>query len=76
MGLLSSAASVWALAMSAAVQDAEAFCRQTLCNTQLAAYLNSTFVCWGGDIRQPDAYRLSNRHVLSALEAREPYVLP
>ena len=43
------------------MQDAEAFCRRTLCNSDLAHYLNSTFVCWGGDVRYPDAYKLSNR---------------
>ena len=59
--------------MSAAVQDAEAFCQQTLCNSQLSAYINSTFVCWGGDIRHPDAYRLSNRYVLSAVKSQFLY---
>ena len=43
------------------MQDTEAFCRRTLCNSDLAHYLNSTFVCWGGDVRYPDAYKLSNR---------------
>ena len=61
--------------MSAAVQDAEAFCRQTLCNSQLSAYLNSTFVCWGGDIRHPDAYRLSNRYISSDLKLNSSCVL-
>ena len=62
--------------MSAAAQDAEAFCRQTLCNSQLVDYLNSTFVCWGGDIRHPDAYRLSNRYALSALKPHSYFILP
>ena len=59
--------------MSAAVQDAEAFGRQTLCNGQLSDYLNRTFVCWGGDIRHPDAYRLSIRYALS--ESRSHFFL-
>ncbi|EIE19724.1 UBX-domain-containing protein [Coccomyxa subellipsoidea C-169] len=40
--------------------DTEKFCRETLCNPELVEYVNSTFVCWGGDISYPDAYRLSN----------------
>lgn len=43
------------------LQDAENFCRQTLCNSDLAHYINHTFVSWGGDVRYPDAYKLSNR---------------
>ena len=43
------------------VQDTGAFCRQTLCNSDLAHYINQKFVSWGGDVRYPDAYRLSNR---------------
>lgn len=43
-------------------QDTGKFCRETLCNTELVDYVNSTFVCWGGDISYPDAYRLSNRY--------------
>ncbi|KAK9918295.1 hypothetical protein WJX75_002911 [Coccomyxa subellipsoidea] len=41
-------------------QDTDRFCRETLCNPELVEYVNSTFVCWGGDISYPDAYRLSN----------------
>ena len=43
------------------LQDTETFCRQTLCNSDLAHYINHTFVSWGGDVRYPDAYKLSNR---------------
>ena len=48
------------------LQDTETFCRQTLCNSDVAHYINHTFVSWGGDVRHPDAYKLSNRCTHSA----------
>ena len=56
---------LWLTVARFIAQDTEVFCQQTLCNNELAQYLNSTFVCWGGDLRYPDAYKLSNRCVSS-----------
>lgn len=56
------------------MQDTETFCRQTLCNSDLAHYINHTFLSWGGDVRHPDAYKLSNRCAHSAA-GREPNLL-
>ena len=38
------------------VQDTEEFCRQTLCDPSFVRYVNSTFLCWGGDIRKSDPF--------------------
>jgi len=38
-------------------QDTARFCVDTLCEPELVAFLNSHFVCWGGDVRSSDAFR-------------------
>jgi len=40
-------------------QDTARFCVDTLCEPELVAFLNSHFVCWGGDVRSSDAFRAS-----------------
>jgi len=47
----------------------EQFCRETLCSTALVAYTRENLVCWGGDIRQPDAFSLSSRLQISSYPA-------
>ena len=42
--------------MSVCVQDTDQFCRQTLCDADFLQYVNSTFLCWGGDIRKSDPF--------------------
>lgn len=51
-------------------QDTDAFCRGTLCAPEVADYCNATFLCWGGDLRHSDAFRLS----ASLRAAAYPYV--
>jgi FAS-associated factor 2 len=41
-------------------QDTDGFCKDTLCSPAFVDYLNSTFISWGGDIRNPEAYRLAS----------------
>ena len=43
----------------AALQDTERFCSETLCASEVVDYLMDHFVCWGGDIRSSDAYRVT-----------------
>lgn len=52
------------------LQDTDAFCRGTLCAPEVADYCNATFLCWGGDLRHSDAFRLS----ASLRAAAYPYV--
>lgn len=40
--------------------DTDDFCRETLCNQEVAAYIDATFVAWAGSIHHSDAFRLSN----------------
>ena len=40
------------------VQDSERFCRNTLCNGELARYVNDNFICWGGDIRRSEPFKV------------------
>lgn len=39
-------------------QDTARFCTETLCEPELVAVLNAQFVCWGGDVRSSDAFRV------------------
>ena len=39
-------------------QDTARFCTDTLCEPELVAFLNAQFVCWGGDVRSTDAFRV------------------
>lgn len=41
------------------MQDTDQFCRQTLCDPDFVQYVNSTFLCWGGDIRKSDPFIVS-----------------
>lgn len=50
-------------------QDSEKFCRDTLCSPAFVDYVNSTFVSWGGDVRNPEAHRLA----LSLQVCKYPY---
>lgn len=40
-------------------QDADRFCRNTLCDPAFVDYVNSTFISWGGTLRSTDAMRLA-----------------
>lgn len=51
-------------------EDTDEFCRQTLCDPDFVQYVNSTFLCWGGDIRKSDPFTFSSQlHV-----AHYPYI--
>ena len=39
-------------------QDTPSFCSQVLCSPDLVTYINDHFVCWGGDVQQPDAFQV------------------
>lgn len=39
-------------------QDTARFCTEALCEPELVAFLNAHFVCWGGDVRSTDAFRV------------------
>ncbi len=41
------------------MQDTDQFCQQTLCDPDFVQYVNSTFLCWGGDIRKSDPFTVS-----------------
>ncbi|EFN56883.1 hypothetical protein CHLNCDRAFT_144534 [Chlorella variabilis] len=51
-------------------QDTDAYCHDTLCAPELVAYVNQHFLCWGGDLRRSDAFRLAS----SLRVAGYPYV--
>lgn len=42
---------------AAVLQDTDVYCRDTLCDPTLVAFLNQTFLCWGGDLQRSDAFR-------------------
>lgn len=42
-------------------ESTEAYVRAVLCNPEVVAYANSHFVCWGGNVQQPDAFNLAGR---------------
>lgn len=42
-------------------QDTDAYVRSVLCNPEVVEYVNSHFVCWGGNVQQPDAFNLAGR---------------
>lgn len=51
-------------------EDADRFCQQTLCNPEFVHYVNSTFLCWGGDVHKSDPFMFSSQlHV-----AHYPYI--
>lgn len=39
-------------------QDTPSFCSQVLTSPDLVTYINDHFVCWGGDVQQPDAFQV------------------
>lgn len=41
--------------------DTDSYVREVLCSPSVVSYVNEHFVCWGGDIRRPDAFNLSTR---------------
>jgi len=45
---------------SALHADTPLFCRATLCAPSVVAFLAEHFVVWGGDIREPEGFALSN----------------
>lgn len=40
--------------------DTPLFCEGTLCSEVLAAFINENFVAWGGSIRAPEGFKMSN----------------
>ena len=40
-------------------QDTDRFCREVLCDPGVIAVLGENLVCWGGDVRQSEAFRVS-----------------
>ncbi|KAL4854252.1 putative oxidoreductase YhdF [Chlorella vulgaris] len=51
-------------------QDTDAYCRDTLTSPALVPFLDEHFLCWGGDLRRSDAFRLAS----NLRAARYPYV--
>ena len=45
-------------------QDTDYFCRETLCNPEVVEYVNNNFLCWGGDIRYTDTFRVMQPSML------------
>ena len=45
--------------MNSNFQDSRAFCTDVLCSPSLVEYVNSHFVCWGGDVSFTDPYLVS-----------------
>lgn len=41
--------------------DTDTYVRDVLCSQEVVDYVNEQFVCWGGDVRKPDAFSLSGR---------------
>jgi len=39
--------------------NTQSFCRDTFCNAILADFINTHFICWGGNIITSEAYKLS-----------------
>jgi hypothetical protein len=56
-------------------QDTDAYCRDTLCDPALVAFLNERFVCWAGDLRHSDAFRCAALHVRHAAATRRGHTL-
>lgn len=46
-------------------EDTDSYVRNVLCSSELVDYVNQQFVCWGGDVRKPDAFNLSGRLSIS-----------
>jgi FAS-associated factor 2 len=42
-------------------EDTDNYVRNVLCSPEVVEYVNQQFVCWGGDVRKPDAFNLSGR---------------
>lgn len=42
------------------MQDTPSFCREVLCCPQFSAWVDARFRCWGGDLRQREAFQLSS----------------
>lgn len=42
-------------------EDTDNYVRNVLCSPEVVDYINQQFVCWGGDVRKPDAFNLSGR---------------
>ncbi|KAK4761516.1 hypothetical protein SAY87_029400 [Trapa incisa] len=40
--------------------DTPVFCERTLCNEEVAAFVNDNFVPWGGSIRASEGFKMSN----------------
>lgn len=46
-------------------QNTATYVRSVLCNPELVEYVNSHFVCWGGNVQRPDAFGLAGRMQVS-----------
>eukprot|EP00878_Enallax_costatus_P020517 GHUV01021694.1.p1 GENE.GHUV01021694.1~~GHUV01021694.1.p1 ORF type:complete len:366 (+),score=105.27 GHUV01021694.1:665-1762(+) len=42
-------------------EDTDSYVSNVLCSSQVVDYVNQQFLCWGGDVRKPDAFNLSGR---------------
>jgi FAS-associated factor 2 len=51
-------------------QDTDAFCKGVLQSSEVLEYIDNQFLCWGGDIRHTDAWRLS----MAVQASSYPYV--
>ncbi|KAJ4774495.1 FAS-associated factor 2 [Rhynchospora pubera] len=40
--------------------DVPVFCRHSLCDAPVAAFINENFVAWGGSIRRTEGFKMSN----------------
>lgn len=52
---------LWVYIHSPDHEDSEGFCRDVLCSAEVIQFLNSKFLCWGGDVRRSQAFSLSSR---------------
>ncbi|CAD7698180.1 unnamed protein product [Ostreobium quekettii] len=50
---------LWVYVHSPEHEATDSFCREVLCAPEVVAFLSANFVCWGGDIRQSEAFRLA-----------------
>ena len=41
------------------MQETEEYCRGTLCNEEVAQWVTSMLVCWGGSVRYRSAFEVS-----------------
>eukprot|EP00803_Ostreobium_quekettii_P004019 evm.model.scf_1445.8 EVM.evm.TU.scf_1445.8 scf_1445:36489-40615(+) len=50
---------LWVYVHAPEHEDTDSFCREVLCAPEVIAFLSENFVCWGGDVRQSEAFKLA-----------------